>query len=112
VLSHDSTLKSISVASGVSPLANLKGTPLEFYDSSFPFFADIQGTQACKTGPSVPEAMSKSGQLGKDGKILYDGQGIQDVHIDDMVPEAMPKLCRSGNNIISSLSRCDWRLRM
>jgi hypothetical protein len=30
VLSHDSTLKSISVASGASPLANLTGTPLKF----------------------------------------------------------------------------------
>jgi hypothetical protein len=60
----------------------------------------------------VPEAMFKSDQLGKDVKSLYDGQGIQDVDIDDMVPEAVLKLCRSGNNIISSLSRCDWRLSM
>jgi hypothetical protein len=75
VLSHDSTLKSISVASGASPLANLKGTPLGFSDSSVPFCADIHGTQACKTGASVPGAMFKYGQLCKDGKnILYDGQ--------------------------------------
>jgi hypothetical protein len=53
VLSNEATLKSISVASGASPLANLKGTTLKFSDSSVPFCADIQGTHVCKTGPSV-----------------------------------------------------------